>query len=306
MLHTFQEVLARAATAGKTMLSIAVAQDKDVLLAVKAAAEAGLADAILVGDEKKIAQLVAELGIAKTMTIIHEPDDDEAALTAVQLVRNGKAKVLVKGLINSSIFLRAVLHPDKGLRSGKILSHLMAFEIPGESKITFHTDGGMNVAPRLEEKKQIMSTAIEALRAMGIEKPNVAVLAANEQVNPKIPATVDAQALAAMAAAGTIPSCVVEGPIALDVAISKEAAAHKGIASKIAGEVDLFIVPTIEAGNLLGKALIHYAKAKNAGLVLGATHPIVLVSRSDDAAAKLHSIALACLVSGGKGNESSK
>lgn len=300
MLHTFKEVLEKATTAGKTMLSVAVAQDKDVLLAIKAASEIGLADAILVGDEKKIVSLMAELGINEPMTVIHETDDDEAALKAAELVRNGKAQVLVKGLINSSNFLRAVLHPDKGLRSGKILSHLMAFEIPGESKIVFHTDGGMNVAPRLEEKKQIMITAIEALHAMGIEKPNVAVLAANEQVNPKIPATVDAHALATMADAGKIPSCVVEGPIAIDVAVSKEAAAHKGIASKIAGEVDLFIVPSIEAGNLVGKALIHYAKAKNAGLILGATHPVVLVSRSDDAAAKLHSIALACLVSGGR------
>lgn len=299
MLRSFNEVMEKAKSTGKTVLSVAVAQDKDVLLAVKAAAEWGLAKAVLVGDETKIRPLLVETEMTHDVTVIHETDDDAAALRAVELVRNGEAQVLVKGLINSSNFLRAVLHPEKGLRSGKMLSHLMAFEIPGEPKLLFHTDGGMNVAPGLEEKKQIMISALEALRAMGIAKPNVAILTANEQVNPKIPATVDAQALATMAAAGETPPCIAEGPIAMDVASSKEAAKHKGIQSQIAGEVDLFLMPAIEAGNLVGKALIHYAKAKNAGLILGATHPIVMVSRSDEAAAKLYSIALACLISGG-------
>ena len=299
MLRSFNEVMEKAKSTGKTVLSVAVAQDKDVLLAVKAAAEWGLAKAVLVGDETKIRPLLVETEMTHDVTVIHETDDDAAALRAVELVRSGEAQVLVKGLINSSNFLRAVLHPEKGLRSGKMLSHLMAFEIPGEPKLLFHTDGGMNVAPGLEEKKQIMISALEALRAMGIAKPNVAILTANEQVNPKIPATVDAQALATMAAAGETPPCVAEGPIAMDVASSKEAAKHKGIQSQIAGEVDLFLMPAIEAGNLVGKALIHYAKAKNAGLILGATHPIVMVSRSDEAAAKLYSIALACLISGG-------
>ena len=306
MLRSFNEVMEKAKSTGKTVLSVAVAQDKDVLLAVKAAAEWGLAKAVLVGDETKIRPLLVETEMTHDVTVIHETDDDAAALRAVELVRNGEAQVLVKGLINSSNFLRAVLHPEKGLRSGKMLSHLMAFEIPGEPKLLFHTDGGMNVAPGLEEKKQIMISALEALRAMGIAKPNVAILTANEQVNPKIPATVDAQALATMAAAGETPPCVAEGPIAMDVASSKEAAKHKGIQSQIAGEVDLFLMPAIEAGNLVGKALIHYAKAKNAGLILGATHPIVMVSRSDEASAKLHSIALACLISGGHEAEAGK
>ena len=306
MLRSFNEVMEKAKDAGKTVLSVAVAQDKDVLLAVKAAAECGLARAVLVGDEAKIRPLLVETEMTHDVTVIHETDDDAAALRAVELVRTGEAQVLVKGLINSSNFLRAVLHPEKGLRSGKMLSHLMAFEIPGEPKLVFHTDGGMNVAPGLEEKKQILISALEALKAMGIAKPNVAILAANEQVNPKIPATVDAHALAIMAAAGETPPCVVEGPIAMDVASSKAAAKHKGIQSHIAGEVDLFLMPAIEAGNLVGKALIHYAKAKNAGLILGATHPIVMVSRSDEASAKLHSIALACLISGGHEAEAGK
>ena len=300
ILRNFQDLMDKAANAGKTTVSVAVAQDKDVLLAVKSAAELGLAEAILVGDEPAIKELLAEIKFDNAPPIVHEPDNDKAALAAVQLVRQGDAQVLVKGLINSSNFLKAVLHPDHGLRSGSILSHFAAFEIPGEKKLAYHTDGGMNVAPNLEEKTAILITALTALAAIGIEKPNVAILTANEQVNPKIPATVDARALAALVAAGGTPPCVAEGPIAMDVAASAEAAKHKGIPSRIAGDVDLFLVPSIEAGNMIGKTLVNYAKAKIAGVILGATNPIVMVSRADDAAAKLHSIALACLISRGK------
>ena len=187
-----------------------------------------------------------------------------------------------------------MLNEEFGLRSGGILNHVAAFEIPGGRKLVFHTDGGMNIAPNLEEKRQILWNTITALHRLGIEQPKVAVLAANEQVNPKMPATVDAKALVEMA--DEFPSCIIEGPVAMDVAVSADAAAHKGIASRIAGDADIFLVPTIEAGNLLGKSLVYYAGAKIAGVVLGATHPIVMVSRADDAQAKLHSIALASLL----------
>ncbi|NTV90032.1 MAG: phosphate butyryltransferase, partial [Clostridiales bacterium] len=177
---------------------------------------------------------------------------------------------------------------------GRILCHFAAFEIPGEKKLAYHVDGGMNIAPNLEQKKQIIILAIEALKAMGIDKPNVAVLTANEQVNPKMSATTDAKALVDMYEAGEFPPCVMEGPIAMDVAASAEAAKHKGISSKITGNVDIFVVPTIEAGNMVGKTLVYYAKAKIAGVIIGATNPIVMTSRADTAEAKLASIALAC------------
>jgi len=296
MLRNFQEVIDKAKGLGPVVMSVSVAQDKDVLFAVKAAEEAGLARAILVGDKNLIEPLLAEVGLAADGRIIHEVDLDQAALTAASLVNGGEAQILMKGLINSSNFLRAALHPQQGLRSGKILSHFAAFEIPGEKKLVFHTDGGMNIAPSLEEKKAILVSALGALRTMGIEKPKVAVLAANEQVNPKMPVTVDGKALADMGTAGQLPPCVIEGPIAMDVAISAEAAKHKGITSKITGDVDLFLVPTIEAGNMVGKTLVYYAKAKIAGIIIGATHPIVMVSRADTAESKLYSIALACLV----------
>ncbi len=295
MLRSMDDVMARARKLGRVTVSVAAAQDRDVLAAVKEAAAEGIVDAILVGDAALIKPMASEIGLPAAMRIIHEPDLDKAALIAVSLVSAGKAQILMKGLINSSNFLRAALNPEHGLRSGRILCHFAAFEIPGEQKLAFHTDGGMNIAPGLAEKKEILINALATLKAMGIEKPNVAVLAANEQVNPKMPATLDAQALAKMGEGGELPPCVLEGPIAMDVAASAEAARHKGISSRIAGQVDLFLVPNIEAGNMVGKTLVNYAKAKIAGMILGATHPIVMVSRSDSAEAKVHSIALASL-----------
>jgi Phosphotransacetylase len=295
VLRNFKELIERTKKLGRVTVSVAAAQDKDVLLAIKGAWDEGLVDAILVGDVVLIKPIIAEVGLPENIKVIHEPDDDMAALKAVNLVRKGEAQILMKGLINSSNFLKAVLNPDHGLRTGRILSHFAAFEIPGQKKLAFHTDGGMNVAPTLEEKKEILVNALEALEKLGITKPNVAVLTANEQVNPKIPVTMDAKALSEMGEAGLLPSCVIEGPIAMDVAASAEAAKHKGIKSKIAGDVDLFLVPTIEAGNMVGKTLVNYAKAKIAGVILGATHPVVMVSRADTPEAKVHSIALACL-----------
>ena len=297
MLVNFEKVKEEAKQLGEVTVSIAVAQDREVLEAVKAANEQGLINAILVGDEAEIRPIYEELGLSSCSRIVHEPDIDKASLKAAELVRIGEAQILMKGLVNSSNFLRAALNQQVGLRSGKILCHFAAFEIPGEKKLVFHTDGGMNIAPTLDEKKQILINAVEGLHAMGVKKPNVAVLTANEQVNPKMPATTDAKALFDMCQNGELPLCVVEGPISMDVAASAEAAKHKGIESKIAGDVDLFLVPTIEAGNMVGKTLVNYAKAKIGGVIIGATHPIVMVSRSDNSEAKVNSIALACLMS---------
>ena len=285
----------KARSGGPVTISVAVAQDQDVLEAVKAGEKAGIARAILVGDENLINPLREKVGLSPETPVIHEPDANKAAMRAVSLVKKGEARVLMKGLINSSDFLKAVLTPTEGLRTGRLLSHLAVFEIPGEEKLVFHTDGGINIAPNLEEKKDILVNAMLALKAIGIANPYVALLTANEMVNPKMPATVDAKALVEMSRQGELPPGVVEGPIALDVAVSPQAAKHKGITSRISGKVDLFLVPNIETGNALGKSLIYYAKAKMAGLVLGATHPIVMTSRAETAEGKLHSIALACL-----------
>lgn len=294
MIKNFQHLAEQAQQKGPVAIAVAAAQDREVLEALKIAADRGLAKPILVGDEAAIRPLLAEVGLPADLRILHEPDLDQAALKAASLVRQGEAQILMKGLINSSNFLKGALNADCGLRSGRQLSHLAAFEIPGEPKLVFHTDGGMNVAPGLPEKKQILANALEALKTMGIEKPCVAALTANEQVNPKVPSTVDADGLVQAVQAGEVPACIIEGPIALDVAVSQEAAKHKGIKSEVSGRVDIFLVPSIEAGNLLGKSLVFYAKAKIAGVILGATHPMVLTSRSDNAEAKVNSIVLAC------------
>jgi len=236
------------------------------------------------------------LGLTGRVELIHEADPDQACLVAAGCVRDGVAQALMKGMVNSSVFLKAALHPERGLRTGRLLSHLAAMEIPGAAKLSFFTDGGMNIAPGLEEKRQIMVNALEALHLMGIETPRVAVLTANEQVSPKMPATMDAQALVEAWEAGAYPNCIVEGPIAMDVALSPEAAHHKGIHSRVSGEVDLFLAPNIEAGNMITKVLLHYTPSKFAGMVLGATHPIVMGSRADSAEAKLNAIAMAALM----------
>ena len=299
-MKNFAEVLARAAQIGPLPLVLAAAQDEEALRALKAACEAGLAQPMLVGDEALIRPLLVRVGLPSSIPIVNEPDPALAAVAAAKAVNGTQSGILMKGLVNSSDFLRAVLHPECGLRTGRLLCHLAAFEVPGDRKLVFHTDGGMNIAPNLAEKKDILASALLALADLGIPCPKVAVLTANEVVSPKMPATVDAQALAEMNRRGEIGPAIVEGPIAMDVALSREAAAHKGIRSEVAGDVDLFMVPGIEAGNLLGKALIYCAHAKSAGVILGATHPVVMVSRADSAAAKLHSIALACCIAAGR------
>lgn len=298
MLRNFEEVLALA-SGGRRRISVAVAQDRDVLQALKLAADKGLAAPVLVGDADAIRPLLDEVGLPADTPVVDEKDMDRAALTAVSLVQKGEAEVLMKGLVNTSDFLKAVLNPEVGLRTGRLLSHLAVFEVPGEPKLIFHSDGGMNIAPTLAEKKDILVSAMLALKSLGIANPNVAVLTANEQVNPKMPATLDAKALADMAAAGELPPGTVEGPIAFDVAVNPEAARHKGLVSKVTGQVDLFLMPNIETGNALGKAVQYYGKARMAGIVLGATHPIVLTSRAETAEGKLYSIALACLAAAG-------
>jgi len=296
MLKDFKALMAAAKGRGPIKVAVAAAQDAEVLEAVRDGIEAGLIEAVLVGDTALIVPMVEALGLTGRVELIHEPDPTQASLVAAGCVRDGGAQALMKGMVNSSVFLKAALDAERGLRTGRLLSHLAALEIPGAPKLSFFTDGGMNIAPGLEEKKQILANALEALHLMGIETPRVAVLTANEQVSPKMPATMDAQALTEAWEAGAFPDAIVEGPIAMDVALSPEAAHHKGIHSRVSGAVDLFLAPTIEAGNMITKVLLHYTPSKFAGMVLGATHPIVMGSRADSAEAKLNAIAMATLM----------
>ena len=296
MIKILDEIIREAIAGRKMTVSVAAAHDEEVMEAIYTAYTVGLADAILVGDEGKIRELMTKYKIPSEVKIIDVPDEKEAAFVAVDQILQGKAQVLMKGKINSSDYLRAALNKEHGLRTGNILSLFVANEVPGEKKLVFITDGGVNVKPTIEEKKKILVNAIEALHMIGIDEPKVAVLAANEKVNPKDSTSVECKTLADMGEAGELPSCIIEGPIALDVAFSVEAAEHKGIESKIAGDVDLYMVPDIVVGNVFGKSLVNYANAINCGVVLGASHPMVLTSRSESAKSKLCSIALACLI----------
>ena len=293
MITGYSSMIEKISRLRGSAMSIAAAQDKDILEAACKASAVARVKPILFGDAREIDRLRKEIGYTGECKIINEPDDLAATKAAVKSVHNGEADVLMKGLINTSDYLRAVLNRDEGLRSGNLLSHFSAFEIPGRGRMLFLTDGGFNIAPDLREKREILKNALGAMRKMGYECPNVAVVTANEQVNEKAIATVHADLISRAAAKGEFGECVVEGPIAFDVAISKEAAFHKHIDSKVSGCVDLILAPTIEVGNVLGKCLSILVGAKMSGVVLGASAPVVLTSRSEDAESKLNSILLA-------------
>jgi phosphate butyryltransferase len=296
VLYDYAGIRKALKSAKPPIVSVAVAQDREVIRTIMAAYEEGLARAVLVGESERIEEILGEEGISSPIPIVHESDEEAACRKAVQLIKSGEADLLMKGLVNSSIFLRAVLKEEKAGGRQAFLSHLAAFQIPGYDRLLFFSDGGMNIAPDVKEKQQIILNAVAALHRLGIALPKVAVLTANEKVDEKMPATVDAANLAAIWAKGEIPGCIIEGPITMDVALSKDAAVHKGIDSKIAGETDLFIVPDIEAGNMVGKTLIYCAGAKMAGVILGADYPIVMASRAENAEGKLNSIALAATI----------
>jgi phosphate butyryltransferase len=291
--RSLAELITKAREQGPLNLVVAAAADEEVLLAVKEARNLGIAAPFLVGDEPRIQQLAAGIDFDLTdVPLYHEPQTASCARRAVGLVSSGQAHLLMKGLMSTADILRAVLDKEIGLRTGRILSHVMVYEMPGYDRLFFLTDGGMNMFPDLKQKADIVTNAVEVARALGIDEPKVAALAAIEMVNPDMTATLDAAALAQMAARGQIKNCVIDGPLALDNAISAKAASHKGIVSSVAGKADILLVPSIEAGNLLGKAMTYFGQGKSAGIIVGTKAPVVLVSRADPNETKLQSIAL--------------
>lgn len=296
MLKNFDDLLLKAKKGGVSKVSVAQAEDQEVLKAVKMAEDMGLIYPVLVGDKNKIEENAKVVGLQK-YEIVHVENSEDVALEAVKVVSNGQAKILMKGLVNTSVYLRAVLNKEHGLRTGRLLSLLAVYELPGYHKLLYCTDSGVNVSPSIEQKKDILTNSLLALKSMGFHMPKVAALTSNEMVDPKIPATVDAGQLVEMVKNNDIPNCIIEGPIAFDVAFDSHAAKHKGIDSKISGDVDLLMFPNIETGNVLGKSWLHFNNAKWAGIILGASSPVILGSRSDTADVKINSIALACLTS---------
>jgi len=297
LIKRFEDILKTAREKGPKTIAVAVAQDVEVLSAVNNAKELGIAEAILVGDREEIVKASEKCGVdINKFEIIDIKEKDEACRRAVELVSSGKAHLVMKGLVDTSIILKAVLDEKIGLRTGNILSHVAVFDVEGYDRLFYVTDAAMNIAPNLEQKKQIIENAVQVANALGNDNPKVAVLAAVEKVNPKMQATLDAAELVKMNEEGTLKGCVVGGPFALDNAVSVEAAKHKGIEHPVAGYADILMVPVIEAGNMLYKSMVFFARAKNAGIIVGAKAPVVLTSRADSDEAKLNSIAIGVLM----------
>ena len=295
-MKSFAEVVEAARARGPSRLIVAQAADDSVLQAVEQARELRLADPVLVGDAAEIGEVARRLGIDLSPYRIVEPrPKDQAAAEAVRRVARGEGDILMKGMLPTAELLHAVLDKEAGLGRGRILSHVGAFALPNRSTFLFVTDAALAIAPTLQQKVDITQNAIDFARRLGVDSPVVACVCALETVNPAMPATVDAACLSKMAERGQISGGRVEGPLALDNAVSQEAARHKGIKSPLAGNADILLAPDIEAGNILYKSLAFFAGAEDAGVIVGARVPIVLTSRADSAQSKLNSIALAAL-----------
>lgn len=278
----------------KPVIAVAEAGDQEVMESVLRAYKEGIAHFILFGNGEVISDWLEKNTNDSTPGIEIVPTKAAtAAIDAVKAVHDGKADILMKGLVSTSVLLKAVLNKEFGLRTGKVLSHVAAFEIAGYDRLIFVTDAAMNINPDLNQKSQILQNAIDFVQQTGVDQPKTAVLAAVENVNPAMQATLDAASLTVMNLRNQITGGIVEGPLALDNAISMEAAAHKGIAGNVAGKADILLVPTIETGNILYKSLIYFARAKVGAVICGAKAPIVLTSRADSSESKYLSIALA-------------
>ena len=286
----------------KVVLSVAAAHDEEVLLAIKSAVEMNIITPILVGQEDKIRKISEEIDFnLDGIKIIDKETIEECAEVAVKLVSSNEADFVMKGLLDTSVILKAVLNKEWGLRTDSLLSHVMIYEVGFYHKLLVLTDGGMNIAPDYEQKVKILKNAIKATEPLGLETIKVAVLAAKEKVNPKMQATVDAKALEDACKQGEFgDNVIVEGPLAFDLAVSKEACKVKGFKTKVGGDVDIMLMPTIEVGNGIGKAFTYAAHAKSAGIIMGAKAPIVLVSRADTHESKLYSIAYGAIVAAHK------
>ena len=302
MFENIEELIEAAKNKPSLKLAVAAAGDEVVLESVKKADEADIIDPILVGDEAKIKDCLDQLDYNFTGEIIDVDNNKEAANKSIELIAEGKADFPMKGLLSTKVILKALLNKEYGLRQDRLLSLVTMMYLEKEDKIVFMTDGGMNIDPDLNEKKEIIINASEMAQAVGVETPKVAPLAAVEKVNPAMPCTLDAATLSKMADRGQIKNAEIDGPLAFDNAVSLEAAEHKGIDSPVAGQADILLVPDIEAGNVLYKSLVFYAGLPSASLVLGAKVPMVLTSRADSATTKYNSIALGKLVTMGYKN----
>ncbi|AVG14441.1 MULTISPECIES: phosphate acetyltransferase [Chromobacteriaceae] len=295
--HAFDDILQQARQLGALPMAVAHPCSRESLLGAVEAADNGIATPILVAPQARLQKLADELEIdIRRFECIDVEHSHAAAARAVQLTRDGYADILMKGSLHTDEFMSAALARDTGIRTDRRISHVWVMKVESYPRYLFITDAAVNIEPDLITKRDICQNAIDLTHALGIPCPKVAILAAVETINPDMRSTLDAAALCKMADRGQITGAILDGPLAFDNAISKEAAESKGIVSPVAGDPDILLVPDLEAGNMLGKQLTYLAQAASAGIVMGARVPMVLTSRADDASGRLASSAIASLL----------
>lgn len=296
-ITTFDELVLAARQSGPVPIGVVAAHDPEVLKAVSQAQQEGMVRATLVGDWPAIEAYAAQTGAElNTTTIVHEPDPRMAARQVVGLARDGEIAAVVKGQIKTADLLSVALNRDIGIRGRRLLSHVGLFELPGMDRLIYLSDSGVVVYPDVYQKLEIITNVVGVAHLFGVARPRVAILAASETVHPKIPASIDALALARMADQGWVEGALVDGPLGLELAISPNAAQAEECDSPIAGLADVLIVPNVEAGNIVAKGLLYFAHARMAGLVVGARVPIVINSRADSAETRYLSLAMAAVL----------
>ncbi len=297
MIERLQQLVDQALENPPTRVAVAAAAHKLVLQSVQRAVSLGLILPVLVGREEDVRQEAEAIGWdLHGVRLVSTETNNAAASVSVELVRQGEADVVMKGYLHTDEMLQAVLRHDTGLRTDRLLSHVFVLEVPTYHKLLLISDAAINISPDISAKAAITQNAVDLARRIGVDRPKVAALSSIETINPKIPSTVHAACLSKMAERGQIKNAIVDGPLAFDTAISAEAAEEKGLASPVAGEVDVVIVPDLDAGNILSKNLEYLAEAKMAGIIVGASAPEVLTSRSDPPRARVYSLALAAML----------
>jgi phosphate butyryltransferase len=297
VIQHLDELVEHARELGPARIAVVEAHDPDVLESLSQAEPMGLASPILVGNAAKIAAVAKKVGYPlRSETLIETAGEDASIRQAIDLVRDGRADLLMKGKVTTANLIRGALDRERGLRTGKLLSQVIVFQVPHIPRLMIMTDGAINIAPTLEQKADICRNAIDVAHALGITEPKVVLLTALEFVNPAMPATVDAAALAKMNRDGQITGAYLEGPLAMDVPLSRFAADRKAITSPVVEATDVFIAPDIEAANILYRAITYFAQGRSGGIIMGARVPLIVLSRAEPPETKIHSISLALLV----------
>jgi phosphate butyryltransferase len=299
-ITNFDDLLAEARRVGPKRIAIAGAEEHEVLLAAQDATQQGFARCILVGNVEKIYQAAREHDISLYgMSLLDEPDSRRTIRRAVLLAAEGEADVLMKGSVSTGSLLSMVLNREIGLRTGRLLSHVGVFEVPGYDRFIFITDGGVNISPTVDQKLEIIYNAVEVAHRLGLKEPRVALLAASELLSPHIPASLDALALTKMAEQGWVEGALVDGPLALDTAVSPKAAEIAQAKGPVAGHADILVVPDVDTGNMVAKVITFFVRGRMAGVVVGARVPLVISSRADLHEVKLVSMALGVVLAAG-------